>query len=164
VECHTWGSKGVGDLCPTRAQIDCHGTPRDPTEPPSKGPHRPKDPAGGGGCRWEEAQSQLQLSGQLSTLGEPVLGSLFLLLDIPDPRPLYVVEELRTCLRRTLAQLEGERGRALAGYRGDERVWLGKADSSVGCLSWLAAGWSTKRPPGRRLDAQLLRAKPAPLL
>ena len=69
---------------------------------------------------------------------------------------------------QTLAQGRREKGRrrALAGYCGEERVWLAQAAGSAGGLHGLAGGcgWSTGRPPGRRLDAQLIRGRPAPLL
>lgn len=55
---------------------------------------------------------------------------------------------------------EKGRRRALAGYRREERVWLGQAASSVGCLVWLAAVAGAQGDFG----VQLIRGKPAPLL
>jgi hypothetical protein len=51
-------------------------------------------------------------------------------------------------------------GRALAGYHGEERVWLAQVAGSAGGLD----GWSAGRPPSGRSEAQLVRGKPGPLL
>jgi hypothetical protein len=45
------------------------------------------------------------------------------------------------------------RGRALAVYHRDERIWLAQAASSVGGLGWLVA--VTGRPSGGRLEVAL---------
>jgi hypothetical protein len=65
---------------------------------------------------------------------------------------LYFAEDLKTkwgpsgrlWFGKKKERKKGRKERALAGYCREERVWLAQ-------VAWVGCGWSTWRPPGRRL-------------